>query len=1312
MKPLSSFSLSVSAGLLSALLVTSVAPLLADDRDLVRSNGSDPYIFVLLDTSGSMTSQVNGSGTVWGADDPNSKAYQAKAAIYDVVKGLNDGVRIGFSTFSQENGRVTGKKWMYKVGLEQADLEGLPWWSDLPFPQEGQGISAGNGSADSGSCGSTNSLSTLYTHEKFGPDGDVTNVLTVDHSGRDWKVTFEAPNTPIGPSLDINVKVQECGSAVVEEATIPLVPFYTEDLDGTPILTADYVANGQYRADGTCSNGWRPNDEGGETSLPTYADPAGRVTQGTDIFARGNVIPWDWMSHEAPGFELSNRDEFLRRMAPNIVVNGQIDPAAIPDFRLGPYYDNSTFDPKSEYSATPPFGFWTATPLAKSLLAVKGWYEAWEPYGKTESTEEAFKCRPKYVLLLTDGKDTCGGNPPAAAAQLLEAGVRTFVIGYGTGVSGNSLQGIADEGGTGKKHTLGSDKMDCELFNYEAPDPANPGQTITKDICDVIAKDTETLKGSLNAIFSSLSTAQTSFAGASVPSGQVEAEDVLLLPSFLAISDRTEWKGSLAMFKRPLPLVAADDDSGLIPDRSKVCVDDPTASEPPTACMAWDAADAMLGQAATIDDIIGGNYKIGPDATQRRVFWARGQAGLATPRQLNYLEPTQAADPTDSVLAQYELWDLLGVEHEPADLSDDEDANLEAEGILASILAQRVGKDAEDGSHTYILGDIFHSKPINVGAPSRYEYMAANLYGDGECWDGNDFDYDNKGYRCFWLRNKWRRQVAYVGSNDGQLHAFDAGRVRKTDSGGDFNPRFTVGTGKELFAFVPTEMMGQYKTRIADSPSHQWGVDGEIAYDDFFIAPTWDGSSTIDADDREWRSLLIGGLRRGGRGYYALDVTTPDPIAEEAGQGEVMPPTEAVQGYVPGCLDNSPTGCGPLPYPALRWEYLDLDPTGAPVDSDANGGDDLGPSWSLPVTGRIRVDDGSSDPVDRFVAIFGGGLDPADDAVGNFIYMVDVETGKTLYKRATKAAVPSQPAAVDSDRNGYLDLVYVGDVDGHLYKINMAETPTLVPDAVTSDLVVSEDDWKPLEIFDTEGRAIFFSPTVIWSARRRSYAIALGTGDREDLWSVTEGEPDAMFVFMDRGFSEDNLTQPYTQDSLMTFKRDDPETPLNDVLLQSPPLTDLPGYSIEFAAGERLISNAFAISGLMVFSTFEPTSAAIGGVCSSNGISNLYTLQTSTGNPLVSGRDRYRTVEGFVSDPFASPSVESSGDGDSGATDDTPPEDLKAVTDLLKSQMPDDCKFTNKRIDVKAIRSDTGVEWLAPIPVCVQQKNWKQWQTR
>src|SRR4030095_12001516 len=57
------------------------------------------------------------------------------------------------------------------------------------------------------------------------------------------------------------------------------------------------------------------------------------------------------------------------------------------------------------------------------------------------------------------------------------------------------------------------------------------------------------------------------------------------------------------------------------------------------------------------------------------------------------------------------------------------------------------------------LGDIISSTPVVVGAPrERYDV----LYGDTT-------------YGAFFKRYKDRRQVAYVGANDGMLHAFNAG---------------------------------------------------------------------------------------------------------------------------------------------------------------------------------------------------------------------------------------------------------------------------------------------------------------------------------------------------------------------------------------------------------------------------------------------------------------------------------------------------------------------------------------------------------
>src|SRR5690606_19445121 len=67
--------------------------------------------------------------------------------------------------------------------------------------------------------------------------------------------------------------------------------------------------------------------------------------------------------------------------------------------------------------------------------------------------------------------------------------------------------------------------------------------------------------------------------------------------------------------------------------------------------------------------------------------------------------------------------------------------------------------DYGDGRKPWILGDIVHSTPAVVGRPSA----------------GYNVSYSDQTYTAF--RNHYlnRRQVAYVGANDGMLHAFNMG---------------------------------------------------------------------------------------------------------------------------------------------------------------------------------------------------------------------------------------------------------------------------------------------------------------------------------------------------------------------------------------------------------------------------------------------------------------------------------------------------------------------------------------------------------
>ena len=142
----------------------------------------------------------------------------------------------------------------------------------------------------------------------------------------------------------------------------------------------------------------------------------------------------------------------------------------------------------------------------------------------------------------------------------------------------------------------------------------------------------------------------------------------------------------------------------------------------------------------------------------------------------------------------------------------------------------------------------------------------------------------------------------------------------------------------------------------------------------------------------------------------------------------------------------------------------------------------------------------SGETVVKHVAFFGGGLDPADRfGIGNFLYMVDVETGKAIYKRELTAGAPSEPAAVDTDQNGIArHPLHRHRRRSACYKVDsqLARRPTRV------GLIGDPTQWAPFAIFDTDGAAppIFYPPTVLFVASQGRFAIGFGTGDREDLF--------------------------------------------------------------------------------------------------------------------------------------------------------------------------------------------------------------------
>ena len=131
----------------------------------------------------------------------------------------------------------------------------------------------------------------------------------------------------------------------------------------------------------------------------------------------------------------------------------------------------------------------------------------------------------------------------------------------------------------------------------------------------------------------------------------------------------------------------------------------------------------------------------------------------------------------------------------------------------------------------HVLGDIVNSEATYVKTPP--------------------FIYSDAGYSGYKSSKASRQGMVYVGANDGMLHAFNSS------------------TGAEAWAYIPSMVMSNmYRTADKNYANlHRYSVDGAVIQGDVY-----DGSA--------WRTIIVGGLNGGGRGYYALDVT--DPAAPKA----------------------------------------------------------------------------------------------------------------------------------------------------------------------------------------------------------------------------------------------------------------------------------------------------------------------------------------------------------------------------------------------------------------------------------------------
>lgn len=453
------------------------------------------------------------------------------------------------------------------------------------------------------------------------------------------------------------------------------------------------------------------------------------------------------------------------------------------------------------------------------------------------------------------------------------------------------------------------------------------------------------------------------------------------------------------------------------------------------------------------------------------------------------------------------------------------------------------GRESDEGSlfrdRAKLLGDIVYSSPQYVAAPAMR--------------------YQDADYAAFKSTHAGRTPMLYVGANDGMLHGFRAD------------------TGEELLAFIPGSLLGQLAELADPDYSHRFYVDGTPTVMDAYIG-------------NRWRTVLVGGLNRGGQSIYALDVTDPSTFSE-------------------GNAAN-----------LFLWEFTDPD---------------LGYSYSRPAV--VQLENGT------WAAVFGSGYNSTDagfdaevSSSGDaMLFVVDLASGTLIAKVSTGVGHAEDPTGaerpngigaiqpVDLDGNGRADTVYAGDLFGNLWKFDLSADnsaqwavanrgkPLFV---ACSTLSCTADSYQPITAAPTVSRHPL-----------RGVLVHFGTGKYLETWDKSDqGGLQTLYAIWDTGEEQNPAVtlsrsqlkaQSITYQGPVTIGGRSAEVRLTS--RQRPNWASDKGWYLDLdqPVSERVITGATLRNGKIIYTTFVPVTDE-SDLCKSDSYSWLMELDAATGAAL------------------------------------------------------------------------------------------------
>lgn len=428
--------------------------------------------------------------------------------------------------------------------------------------------------------------------------------------------------------------------------------------------------------------------------------------------------------------------------------------------------------------------------------------------------------------------------------------------------------------------------------------------------------------------------------------------------------------------------------------------------------------------------------------------------------------------------------------------------------------------------------------------------------------------------------------------------------------------RFINGsTGAEEWVFMPHSLLNINQQLYANpSGNHTYGFDGSPvlrihdANEDGTIDPSTD-----------FVHVYIG-MRRGGDEIYALDITPGSTLTTNA-SGQIVP--------------------------KFLWR----------IEGGTGDFTRLGQTWSDPILSTVGTKVSGTNNTPDTVLIFGGGYDAnldtsygvtaANPNLGNAIYIVDADTGAKIMDISSdgsadinpslmKHAIPSEVKVVDADGDGLDDRIYVGDMGGNVWRVDLggditagsAGSSVVGRLASVTDNGINGDSTADDGVYDAAAtqRRFFVPPSVvqvsddIYSDVKDYDYVLIPSGQRNDPLDTAVSNRFYAFKdttigkMADQGGGNAGLADEYPQTSEAPII-DDGTTTMIDVTAVSTTGVGLDptnsshkaalGWYLDFDTvgatgsrtdGEKGLAAPTTAAGVVVFTTYVPESSS-SGIC-------------------------------------------------------------------------------------------------------------------